>query len=82
MIKRSKEHHQSSYGFLLEPPLKPLLLDGFMSNINGFPYTCIKENDYISPILLWIEEACNNICQPWHAFNVLLYDHCPTLDFG
>jgi hypothetical protein len=42
-------------------------------------YACIKENDYISPIHLWIEEACNNIGQPWHAFVLLLHDHDPTL---
>jgi hypothetical protein len=63
-IEYGKEGQQSSCRFLLELSSKPLLLDHLMSNIDGFPYDCIKKNDYINPIQLWIEEACNNTCQP------------------
>jgi hypothetical protein len=37
MIENNKEGQQSSCRFLLEPPSESLLLDGLMSNNDGFP---------------------------------------------
>jgi hypothetical protein len=37
-----------------------------MSSSDGFPYAYDKKDDYISPIQIWIKEACNNIGKPWH----------------
>jgi hypothetical protein len=82
MIESNKEGKQYSCRFLLEPPSKPLLLDGLMSNNDGLSYAYVKKDDYISPIHLWIEEACNNIGKPWHAFILLSHDHDPTSYFG
>jgi hypothetical protein len=52
-----------------------------MSNNDGFPYAYDKKDDYISPIHLWIEEACNSTSKPWHAFILLSHDHDRTSDF-
>jgi hypothetical protein len=54
------------------------LLDGLISNTNGLPYAHIKEDDCISPIHLWIEEACSGACQTWHVFVLLSRDNDPT----
>jgi len=29
---------------------------------------------YISPVELWIKEACSNTRDPWHSIEILLHD--------
>jgi hypothetical protein len=52
-----------------------------MSSNNGLPYAYRKKDDYINPIHIWIEEACNNTCKPWHDFILLSHGRDPTSSF-
>jgi hypothetical protein len=65
----------------LEPPFEPLLLDDLMSRSDGFPSSYAKKDDYISHIHLWIEEACNTTCKPFHDFIFLPHDRDRTSNF-
>jgi len=51
-----------------------------MSSANEWCNVDTKNNGYISPIEIWIEEACNSPSEPWNSFDFLQHDEDSNAD--
>jgi hypothetical protein len=82
VIRCNQEEHLCFHKFQLDPPSKPHLLDYLISSTKEWCNVDDKNNKYIIPIELWIEEACRSIGDLWNFIATVLHvDPCPIVGY-